>query len=102
LDIDITDAQAGLVERDLSDIMNDCKAVMRDIASKYVAAIKARFPTLSLLDNFDIFNPTRLRTVDGNDADTFGDTELGQLADFYGTTKVVGDVSHAPLLDAAN
>lgn len=101
LDIDITDAQAGLVERDLSDIMNDCKAVMRDIASKYVAAIKARFPTLSLLDNFDIFNPTRLRTVDGNDANTFGDTELGQLADFYGTTKVVSDVSHAPLLDAA-
>jgi hypothetical protein len=101
LDIDPNNAQAGLVERDLSDILNDCKAVMRDIASKYVAAIKARFPSLSLLDNFDIFNPTRLKMVDGNDANTFGDTEFENLAEFYGTARVVGDVSHAPLLDAA-
>lgn len=100
LDIDPNDA-AGLVLRDLTDIFDDCKAAMRDIAARYVAAIKHRFPSLSLLENFDIFNPNNLHSAAGTPAaDTYGDAELGVLADFYGTAKVVDGVTHAPMLDA--
>ena len=104
LDIDPSSSDGALVQRPLEDIITDCKAQMCDIAQAYVDAINARFPSMPLLEHFDVFHPKNLKEVSNEEAATYGDDAIKALAEHYGTAKEVEvpqqpAVKHAALLD---
>jgi hypothetical protein len=106
LDTDPNSDDGSLVQRTVEEIISSCNAVMRVIAESYVAAVKVRFPSMPLLEHFDVFNPTKLKGVSSADAAAYGNDAVKALAEHYGTVKKVDvpggeSVEHAALLDKA-